>query len=98
MGYQTGKTSDTSEQTMILQIELLWETIEILRSLYGFIRSSPFAVLGAVLLIASIILSAINGLIDIAIYLTLIGAILFFIIGVANFFFPGLVPLWIPFA
>ena len=80
---------------MMLQLELFWEAIELLRALYSFVTHSPFAVLGGVLLIASIILSAINGLIKLAIYLTLVGGIAFLLVGVANFFFPDLVPLWI---
>jgi hypothetical protein len=62
----------------------------------NFITQSWMLTVGVVLFVASIVLSAISGLLDVAAYITVVGGVLFVGLGLVNWLAPGLIPLAIP--
>jgi hypothetical protein len=59
----------------------------------AFITQSPYLTIGVGLIIASFILSILSGLIDIAVYIAIIGGIGLAIIGLIQVFAPNLLSL-----
>jgi len=58
-----------------------------------FITQSWLLTIGVVLFVASIVLSAVSGLLDVAAYITVAGGVLFVGLGLVNWLAPGLLPL-----
>lgn len=65
----------------------------VLTGVIDFITQSWLLTAGVVLLIAAVGLSALSGLLDIAVYIALAGGVLLVALGAVNWFAPGLVPL-----
>ncbi|QLH82111.1 hypothetical protein [Halosimplex pelagicum] len=57
------------------------------------ITQSWLLTLGLVLFVASVVLSAVSGLLDVAAYITVAGGVLFVGLGLVNWLAPGLLPL-----
>jgi len=60
---------------------------------WEFLTQSWYLALGAGLLAASIVMSILSGLIDMAMYAAVIGGFVLVVVGLVNMFLPGLLPL-----
>lgn len=74
-------------ETLRLFYEVALEFFDVLLLLYDLFTHSPHITIGLVLLIAAVALSLLRGLIQIAVYVALLGSGILFIVGVVNFLF-----------
>ena len=66
--------------------------VDMIMSAYEFISQSKLLMYGIALVGISLVLSALSGLIDIAVYLATIGGVALLAIGGLSIYAPGLVP------
>lgn len=66
---------------------------ESLAPLWDFVSQSRYLTIGVVLLIISVVISALSNLLSIAKYITIIGGIGLLVVGGVEIFYPGLLPL-----
>lgn len=59
---------------------------------FEFLTQSWYLTVGTILLAITVFLSVLNGLIDIAFYVTLVGGIGLTIVGIVHWFAPDLIP------
>lgn len=57
------------------------------------IMQSEYLMLGVILLIIAVIISLLNGLLDIAFYVAILGGIILFGMGIVNLLVPDLLPI-----
>lgn len=58
-----------------------------------FITQSWYLTVGAALLVIAVVLSVLSGLLDIAVWVAVVGGIGLTVVGAVHWFFPGLIPI-----